>query len=109
MATILVVEDDTELRNFLRLALEEEGLRVEVAADGREAIGWVSEHRPKVVVLDWMLPDMDGAAIARHIKAVHGEGVPIVLLTADSHTSNKAAQIGAFAFMPKPFDLDELL
>lgn len=109
MSVILVVEDDTELQNVLRLALEEEGLRVDVAIDGRRAMEWVTTRRPSLVVLDWGLPDMSGGVVARHIREVHGPDVPILLLTADGRGSSKAAQVGAYAFLPKPFDLDELI
>lgn len=109
MSVILVVEDDAELQDLLRIVLEDQGLVVEVATDGREAKEWVTRQRPQLVVLDWMLPDMDGGAVAQHIRAVHGHDVPILLMTADSRGTAKAAQIGAYAFIPKPFDLDEVV
>lgn len=109
MPVILVVEDDVELQSMLRMALEDEGLEVEVAMDGREAREWVMRRRPSLVVLDWMLPDMNGGAVAQHIQAVHGADVPILLMTAAGRGAENAARIGAFACLPKPFDLDDLL
>lgn len=108
MPIVLVVEDDFDLQELLRIALEDEGFTVEIAADGREAAEAVARRAPHLAILDWMLPDTDGMAVAAHIKTVCGNDVPILLLTADHMGTTKAEQMGAFAFLPKPFDLDEL-
>jgi CheY-like chemotaxis protein len=106
---ILVVEDDPELQDVLLAALEDEGLSVQIAMSGKDAMESVTASRPSLVVLDWALPNTDGGEVARHIREVHGPDVPIVLLTADGQGAAKAARIGAFAMVAKPFDLDVLL
>ena len=60
-------------------------------------------------MLDWMLPDIDGRAVAQRIRAVHVSAVPILLLTAHDRGTANAAQIDAYAFLPKPFAVDELM
>jgi DNA-binding response OmpR family regulator len=63
-----------------------------------------TRRRPSLVVLDWMLPDIDGTAVAQHSRAVYVSAVPIRLLTADDRGTANAAQIDAYAFLPKPLE-----
>lgn len=109
MPPILVVEDDKEMQRLVRSMLELEGFTVEVAGDGRSARAWLSEHRPSLMLLDWMLPDMSGAAVAEQMKAIYGDAVRIVLLTAADGVLEKAGEIGAYACIAKPFSIDDMI
>jgi DNA-binding response OmpR family regulator len=108
-ACVLVVDDDAQVRQAIRWALEDEGLAVVTAADGREALGLAGERVPDLVVLDITLPEMNGYAVARSLRAEHAQPIPILLITADGQASLKARRIGAYACLRKPFRIDDLL
>ena len=106
--TILVVEDETTLRETLVDALEVEGFRVVAAADGREALTRFRAERPDLVLLDLMLPELSGIEVCRIIRAE--SGVPIVMLTAKDSELDKVVglELGADDYVTKPFSLREL-
>jgi DNA-binding response OmpR family regulator len=106
--TILVVEDETTLRETLAEALEAEGYRVVEAADGREALERFRGDRPDLVLLDLMLPELSGVEVTRIIRAE--SGVPIVMLTAKDAEVDKVVglELGADDYVTKPFSLREL-
>ncbi|HET7030401.1 MAG TPA: response regulator transcription factor [Candidatus Limnocylindrales bacterium] len=106
--TILVVEDETTLRETLAEALEVEGFRVVAAADGREALTRFRADRPDLVLLDLMLPELSGIEVCRIIRAE--SGVPIVMLTAKDSELDKVVglELGADDYVTKPFSLREL-
>src|SRR5512141_2538432 len=106
--TILVVEDETTLRETLADALEVEGFRVVAAADGREALTRFRTDRPDLVLLDLMLPELSGIEVCRIIRAE--SGVPIVMLTAKDSELDKVVglELGADDYVTKPFSLREL-
>jgi DNA-binding response OmpR family regulator len=106
---ILVVEDNALIREALCCLLDDAGLAVDAVRDGRDAVAWVASRRPALVVLDWRLPYLDGGRVAQAIRAAHGDAVPIVLITAEQHPAERAAQVGAAAFLSKPFDFDTLI
>jgi DNA-binding response OmpR family regulator len=106
--TVLVVDDDRRVRDLIRLTLEEGGFDVTTAADGAEAIAFAGSVRPGVLVLDLTLPRADGFAVAAAVRRLHGDGVPIVVITADGSPAEKARRIGALGWLRKPFDVDEL-
>ncbi|MBV9282246.1 MAG: response regulator [Chloroflexi bacterium] len=106
---VLVVEDDDTLREVIKWALEDEGARVAVAADGQQALEWVATHRPALIVLDVGLPIVGGDGVAAGVRAIHGDTVPILVVTADGRAAEKARKVGAFAYLHKPFDLDRLV
>lgn len=108
---VLVVDDDPAVRSMIREALLTEGLEVEVASDGREAIARALRHRPDLVVLDLTLPFLDGEEVAQRLCAVYGAGsVPILVISAtDWGLAEKARRAGAFAYLHKPFELEDLL
>ncbi len=107
---VLVAEDDRAIREALVLALELEGHEVEAVIDGAQALKTVSEHEPDVVVLDWMMPMVDGLTVCRRLRA-GGSGVPILMLTARTEISDRVSGLdaGADDYLAKPFSLDELL
>jgi CheY-like chemotaxis protein len=109
LATILVVDDEPEILQFIGTALEDEGHRVLKAADGWQAVDIAAQQRPDMIVLDMMLPGMDGDVVASEMRRLYGEGMPILLITADGQAQQKAERVGAFSHLSKPFDLDRLI
>lgn len=108
--TVLVVEDDPHLRDMLRLALELDGYQVKEASDGYRALGQVEHEQPDVVLLDLMLPGLDGLSVVRALgeRGLHGQ-VPVILMSASGLSEQAAARAGAAAFLNKPFDVRRLL
>ncbi|MDX2379346.1 MAG: response regulator transcription factor [Acidimicrobiia bacterium] len=107
---VLIAEDDAEIRHALERILRFEGYRTVSAADGAAALSSVVEHDPDLVVLDVMMPYVDGLAVCRRVRE-RGNRVPILMLTARHEVSDRVAGLdaGADDYMPKPFDLEELL
>jgi CheY-like chemotaxis protein len=108
-AWVLVVDDDLDVRMVMQSILENEGLHVEVAADGAEALAGATRHPPAVVVLDISLPVVDGYEVARQLRAQHGPELPILAVTADGSAARKARDVGAFAYLRKPFEIENLV
>jgi DNA-binding response OmpR family regulator len=109
VATILVVDDDAKIRDLLRLYVEREGHRAVFAADGNEALAAARQHRPDLVLLDVMLPGIDGFEVARRLR--DDGDTPILLLTARSGDSDKVVglDLGADDYVVKPFSPRELM
>jgi two-component system, OmpR family, response regulator MprA len=107
---ILVVEDDEQIASFLRRGLGYEGYEVEVSTDGASALNHVRDNLPDVVILDLMLPEMDGLEVCRRLRAAHSS-LPILILTARDSVSDRVQGLdaGADDYMVKPFALAELL
>jgi two-component system response regulator MprA len=107
---VLIAEDDAEIRHALERILRFEAYRTISAADGAAALSSVVEHDPDVIVLDVMMPFVDGLTVCRRLRE-HGNRVPILMLTARHEVSDRVAGLdaGADDYMPKPFDLEELL
>jgi CheY-like chemotaxis protein len=106
---ILVVDDDRPMRQLIRAALEDEGLTVETAADGRQALQRAARRPPTLVVLDISLPGETGYEVATRLRAAHNPMLPILVITADGQPAEKARRAGAYDYLTKPFDLDALL
>ena len=106
---VLIVEDDTDLRQTIQWTLEDEGLVVETAADGQEALNRAAQRKPTLVVLDMGLPIIDGNGVAAGLRASYGSSVSILTMTADGRAAEKAKRIGAVGYISKPFDLDALI
>lgn len=106
---LLVVEDDPRMRQTIRWALEDEGLVVDSAADGRQAIDCAMRRRPALVVLDVGVPIFNGYEVAAALRREYGEGLPILTVTADGRAAEKARQVGAFAHLSKPFEVADLV
>ena len=107
---VLVVDDDPAIRGLLSDALREEGYAVDLAAHGREALEAMRTRRPATVILDLMMPVMDGFAF---IEACHRErlcvDVPIVMISAVQDALNRVSDMPVHACIAKPFDLDDLI
>jgi DNA-binding response OmpR family regulator len=105
---ILLVDDEQPIQTLLSFPLERDGYEVVVAADGREALARFEESPPDLVVLDVMLPRMDGLEVCKRLRA-KGETVPIIMLTAKSEEIDKVLglELGADDYITKPFSLRE--
>lgn len=112
MARILVVDDEPTIRDLVRDVLEEEGHEVLLAQDGFAGLRMAEQHRPDCIVLDVMMPGLDGHAVLQRIRASEaGVAVPVVMLTAaaDDNHAWQAWTEGVDYFLPKPFEPLELL
>jgi DNA-binding response OmpR family regulator len=110
VARILVVDDDEEMRASLRRGLALEGYAIKLAADGREALRQARDTPPDLVVLDLMLPELDGLEVCRRLRAADDE-LPIIMLTARDAVPDRVAglETGADDYLVKPFAFEELL
>jgi signal transduction histidine kinase len=106
---ILVVEDDAGTRELVRQALESNGYVVEVAPDGKKALEVVAANPPALVILDVMLPVLDGFSVVERMKAELPNGGPPVVMLTIVDEPERAARLGVEAYLHKPFDTDELL
>ncbi|MBM7499634.1 response regulator transcription factor [Brachybacterium muris] len=109
-ARLLVVDDEPNIRDLLATSLRFAGFEVFTAATGNEAIQTATEHQPDLVVLDVMLPDMDGFTVTRRLRD-RGEQYPILFLTARDETKDKVAglTVGGDDYVTKPFSLEEVV
>lgn len=111
MATekILVVDDDTNICELLRLYLEKEGYSVKIANTGMQAVKLFAEHQPDLMLLDIMLPELDGWQVCREIRKYSNK--PIIMLTAKGETFDKVLglELGADDYITKPFEAKEVL
>jgi len=106
---ILVIEDDPQILQFLRRGLAYEGYQVETAEDGQSGLILARDNPPDVVILDWMLPGLDGLEVCRRLRS--GGSVPILMLTAKDSVADRVEGLdaGADDYLVKPFALEELL
>ena len=109
MTDILVIEDDEAISDLLRRGLTYEGYKVTVAYDGNNGLLSARDSPPDLVVLDLMLPGLDGLEVCRRLRAA--DDVPILVLTARGTVSDRISGLdsGADDYMVKPFSIDELL
>jgi two-component system, OmpR family, response regulator MprA len=108
MQRILIIEDESEIANYLRRGLVLEGYQVTVAHDGIAGLAAAREEQPDLVVLDLMLPGIDGMEVARRLRAA--SDVPIVMLTARDAVADRVTglEMGADDYLVKPFAFEEL-
>lgn len=104
---VLVVDDDSSIRELLSTALEDDGYEVVPATNGQDALSVVERWRPDVIVLDLMMPVMDGWTFAKRLREI--AEIPIVVLSAANDLARHAKTVGAAEVVGKPFDLDQLL
>ena len=107
---VVVVDDEDALSDLLTMALRYEGWEVRAAATGQEALRAIREHKPDVVVLDIMLPDLDGIEVLQRLRA-EGEEVPVLFLTAKDAIADRVTglTVGGDDYVTKPFSLEELI
>lgn len=106
---ILIVEDDAGISDFVISELEHEGYTTSLAVNGREALVKFENEKPDLILLDIMLPELNGLEVLRRIRAV--STVPVILETARGETIDKinGLNLGADDYIPKPFEIEELL
>ncbi len=106
---ILIIEDDDLILKMLRRSLVYEGYQVDTAMDGEGGLNLLRDNKPALVILDWMLPGMDGLEVCRRIRELGNQ--PVLMLTAKDTLENRVQGLdaGADDYQVKPFELDELL
>jgi DNA-binding response OmpR family regulator len=112
LPSVLVVDDEPQVVWVLQFSLEAEGYTTYAASNGVEALAEISEHRPTLMVLDIMMPTMDGWSVLEEmLKLPEDERPRVVIVSALSSLRDraKASELGADAYVPKPFNVDELL
>lgn len=107
---VLVVEDDAKVARFLGRVLREEGYAVDACATGEDAVKQASMGAYDVIILDWMLPDLDGLSVCRELRRA-GLTTPILMLTARGEVGERVLglEAGADDYLVKPFEIEELL
>ncbi len=107
--SVLIVDDEKNICELIRLYTENEGFKTYSASDGEEAVNKFKEHMPDIVLLDIMLPKKDGRQVCREIRAI--SDVPIIMLTAKGETFDKVLglELGADDYIVKPFEPKELI
>src|SRR5215212_1618113 len=107
---ILLVEDDSSIARLVQLELEHRGLKVRCARDGLSGLEAVAEFKPAAIVLDIMLPEMDGVGVLKKLRQ-QGNRVPVIMLTARDTPADKVHSLdqGADDYLTKPFDTEELV
>jgi two-component system, OmpR family, response regulator MprA len=106
---ILIIEDDEAIVNVLKRGLAYEGYQVDSAYDGEAGLVLARDHNPDLIILDWLLPGLDGLEVCRRLRT--GGNIPILMLTAKDTVKNRIEGLdsGADDYMVKPFELNELL
>lgn len=110
LARILIIEDEAPMRRILGDCLEGEGYRILLAADGEQGLASAMAEKPDLILLDIMMPRLDGLAVCSELRRL-GQRVPILILTARGRVEDRVRglDLGADDFLPKPFSRDELL
>jgi two-component system OmpR family response regulator len=110
---VLVVDDEEHITELIAMGLGYNGFEVERVASGRAALDAVARHRPDLIVLDVMMPDLDGFEVARRLRQNEGAGarVPMIFLTARDATADKVQgfRLGSDDYVTKPFSIEELI
>ena len=110
--TIFIADDELDFVSTLKSRLEFEGYRVVTASDGKEALEQIVREKPDLILLDIMMPTLNGYQVCRELRENPAtRSIPIVMLTARSQESDKfwGKEAGADAYLVKPFDMDELM
>lgn len=110
MYRVLIVDDNDAVRESLVDALSDEGFATDGACDGVVALRKADQNpRPSVILLDLMMPGLDGATVAERLIQRGTSAPPVIVLSADRHGAEQARKLGAAGFLAKPFDLDALV
>lgn len=112
MGTILVVEDERDIAELVKYHLEKAGLPARVVGDGKQALDLIARDQPDLVVLDLMLPGLDGLEVCRRLRASPAtRGIPLIMLTAKAEEVDRIVglELGADDYIPKPFSPRELV
>jgi DNA-binding response OmpR family regulator len=107
--TILLVEDDRDVRAALSAVLLDEGFEVLSAPNGYDALASIEQHRLDVIILDWMMPVIDGSEFVKALRTEYHITTPVLVITAGRVSRDEAIAAGADDYLQKPFDINELL
>ncbi len=106
---VLVVDDDLDMVEVMELVLRDAGYPTRTALNGKQALDAVAQAMPALIVLDMLMPVMNGWEFARAFRARYGREVPIVVATAAEHVHSRGDAIDAAGVLPKPFEVSDLL
>jgi CheY-like chemotaxis protein len=106
---VLIVDDDRDMAEVVKAVLDSEGYRCRVASNGQQALEQVAAAMPGLVLLDMLMPVMNGWECAHELRLAYGRGLPIVVMTAAEHADSRRNQAEADDVLSKPFELDDLL
>lgn len=106
---VLLVEDDAAVRSTLAAILHDEGCDMIIAPNGFDALVALEQHDPDVVVLDWMMPVVDGQNFLQALRIEYNRATPVLVISAGRVNEETALDAGADAYLRKPFDIDELM
>lgn len=104
----MAVDDSPDVLNLLQTALTQKGYRIRTAIDGRKALEMLKSERPRLILLDMKMPVMDGWEFAKEFRDKYGRSIPIIVMTAAEDSKLRADEIGADAYLGKPFELPDL-
>ena len=103
---VLIVEDDSGLLKILRIRLELAGYKVLTAQDGQEAMKLINSNKPDILLLDLLMPVMDGFEVLKKLRV--SSHIPVIVLSANRDLEENALELGASVFIAKPFDPDRI-
>lgn len=106
---VLVIDDDPDMVEVIELVLQDAGYRTRHALNGQEGLDAVASGMPALIVLDMLMPVMNGWQFADAFRARYGRDIPIVVATAAEHVRSRSDAIGAVGVLPKPFEVSDLL
>jgi CheY-like chemotaxis protein len=107
---VLIVDDDETILSLIEYLLTDMGYRVHLAADGREALKRVTDERPDLILLDLMMPVLNGWEVMRRLREDSAtEDIPVIVVSADHSVATKARELGAQDYIAKPFDVEEII
>lgn len=109
MTRVLVIDDDTSIRQVIAYALADEGYQVDEASDGEAALDLVERQHPDIILLDMKMPGMDGWQFARLYRERYGHQAPIIVLTAAQDAAQRGWDVDAESYVSKPFELEVLV
>jgi two-component system, OmpR family, response regulator MprA len=112
LPTVLVIDDEDNIVELIKLGLKYEGFKVEAASDGEEGIAIAQRLNPALIILDWMLPEMDGLEVCRRLRTnPTTQDIPVLMLTAKGEVQNRVVglETGADDYLAKPFSFEELV
>jgi two-component system, OmpR family, phosphate regulon response regulator PhoB len=106
---VLLVEDDAAVRSTLAAILHDEGCDIIIAPNGFDALVALEQHEPDIVVLDWMMPVVDGQNFLQALRSEYRKTTPVLVISAGRVSEEMAREAGADGYLRKPFDIDELM
>jgi DNA-binding response OmpR family regulator len=109
MARLLVVNDEEDLVEVTKMILEAAGHEVATSIESERTMSLIDSFHPDLLLLDWVMPRMNGEKVITAVRASHGRRIPVLLMSASPDGADQARRVGAEGFVAKPFDVDELL